>query len=491
MRSGQKWKIMTSTAKTGTARARKPAAEPVLLNLNGAAEKVRELQKFLDANVINQPGLNAAACNAYAQALNGLREKTRPIYVVFALGYKGTGKSLTPKKLAKFIHGNEKALIMVNCGGYSEKHMVARLSGSPPGYVKSDDPNAAKLSRDNIVKSRRGSKVPISIVVLDEIEKAHESVENFLLSLMEEGDADIGSNEAVDYSDVIFWITGNVGAYDLEKLGKVFGFSPNHAKPAEKTQEEVQDTVKAALAQRFKPEFIDRMDEIVVANKLQREHLLKIVDVQVDALRGRIISQLERGMQFELQVEPSASEFIVDQAMKKGDSARGIRRSVQTNLERPLGALLDASEIVLADRVIVSYESGEFCTFKALRGAAKIGAADLLKVSPKAEDLDKLAFQRRLAKAISDSGLDKKKIYQLKYVASESSKFHEESGAITSELVRIYGCKILKMSAEFLADPAIYELVFKGTEQQVSLFMSQNPELDVICLTDERKNKKK
>ena len=145
MRSGQKWNIMTSTAKTGTARARKPAAEPVLLNLNGAAEKVRELQKFLDANVINQPGLNAAACNAYAQALNGLREKTRPIYVVFALGYKGTGKSLTPKKLAKFIHGNEKALIMVNCGGYSEKHMVARLSGSPPGYVKSDDPNAAKL----------------------------------------------------------------------------------------------------------------------------------------------------------------------------------------------------------------------------------------------------------------------------------------------------------------------------------------------------------
>lgn len=483
--------IMTSTAKARPARVRKNSAEPVLLNLNGAAEKVRELQKFLDANVINQPGLNRAACNAYAQALNGLREKTRPIYVVFALGYKGTGKSLTPKKLAKFIHGNEKALLMVNCGGYSEKHMVARLSGSPPGYVKSDDPNAAKLSRENIVKSRRGSKVPISIVVLDEIEKAHESVENFLLSLMEEGDADIGSNEAVDYSDVIFWITGNVGAYDLEKLSKVFGFAPNQAKPAAKSAEEIEDTVRGALAQRFKPEFIDRMDEIVVANKLQREHLLKIVDVQVDALRGRIMNQLERGMQFELQVENSASEFIVDEAIKKGDSARGIRRSVQTNLERQLGALLDASEITLGDRVIVSYESGEFCTFKALRGAAKIGAADLIKVSPKAEDLDKLAFQRRLAKAISDSGLDKKKIYQLKYVASESSKFHEESGAITSELVRVYGCKVLKMSAEFLADPAIYELVFKGTEQQVSLFLSQNPELDVICLTDDSKSKKK
>jgi ATP-dependent Clp protease ATP-binding subunit ClpA len=482
---------MTSTAKARTPRVRKTASEPVLLNLTGAAEKVRELQKFLDANVINQPGLNKAACNAYAQALNGLREKTRPIYVVFALGYKGTGKSLTPKKLAKFIHGNEKALLMVNCGGYSEKHMVARLSGSPPGYVKSDDPNAAKLSRENIVKSRRGSKTPISIVVLDEIEKAHESVENFLLSLMEEGDADIGSNEAVDYSDVIFWITGNVGAYDLEKLNKIFGFGTNTAKTDEKTQEEVQDTVKSALAQRFKPEFIDRMDEIVVANKLHREHLLKIVDVQVDALRGRILSQLERGMQFEVQMEPSANEFIVNQAMKTGDSARGIRRSVQTNLERQLGALLDASEITLGDRVIVSYESGEFCTFKALRGAAKIGEAELIKVSPKAEDLDKLAFQRRLAKAISDSGLDKKKIYQLKYVASDSSKFHEESGAITSELVRIYGCKVLKMSAEFLADPAIYELVFKGTEQQVELFKSQNSELDIVCLTDEIKPSKK
>jgi len=457
----------------------------VLLNLAGAAEKVRELQKFLDVNVINQPRLNQAACNAYAQALNGLREKTRPIYVVFALGHKGTGKSLTPKKLAKFIHGNEKALLMVNCGGYSEKHTVARLSGSPPGYVKSDDPNAAKLSRENIVKSRRGSKTPISIVVLDEIEKAHESVENFLLSLLEEGDADIGANEAVDYSDCIFWITGNVGAYDLEKLAKVFGFAPNASSvPDEKTQEEIEDTVKGALAQRFKPEFIDRMDEIVVANKLKREHLLKIVDVQVDALRERIMSQLPRGMQFELQVEASANEFIVDQALKKGDSARGIRRSVQTNLERQLGALLDASEITLADRVIVSYDAGEACTFKALRGAANISAADRIEVNPKAEDLDKLAFQRRLAKAISDSGLDKKKIYQLKFTASETAKFHEESGAITSELVRVYGCQVLKMSAEFLVEPAIYELVFKGTERQVELFMSLTPQLEITCLTD-------
>lgn len=483
---------MTSTAKARTARVRKSAAEPVLLNLNGAAEKVRELQKFLDANVINQPGLNKAACNAYAQALNGLREKTRPIYVVFALGYKGTGKSLTPKKLAKFIHGNEKALLMVNCGGYSEKHMVARLSGSPPGYVKSDDPNAAKLSRENIVKSRRGSKTPISIVVLDEIEKAHESVENFLLSLLEEGDADIGSNEAVDYSDCIFWITGNVGAYDLEKLNKIFGFAPNSASRSnQKSQEEVEDTVKGALAQRFKPEFIDRMDEIVIANKLQRDHLLQIVDVQVEALRGRIMSQLPRGMQFELQIEASANAFIVDQALKKGDSARGIRRSVQTNLERPLGALLDASEITLGDRVIVSYDTGAFCTFKALRGAATISAADRIEVNPKAEDLDKLAFQRRLAKAVSDSGLDKKKIYQLKFTASETAKFHEESGAITSELVRVYGCQVLKMSAEFLVEPAIYELVFKGTEQQVELFKSLTPQLEIICLTDQRKDKKK
>ncbi len=479
---------MTTTATAHASKVRKDS-KPVLLNLEGANAKVGKLRTFLDGCVINQPGLIDAACNAYAQALNPLRDKTRPIYVVFALGYKGTGKSMTPKKLAKFIHGHEKALVMVNCGGYSEKHTVARLSGSPPGYVKSDDPNAAKLSRENIVKSRRGSKVPISIVVLDEIEKAHESVEDFLLSPLEDGDADIGSNEAVDYSDCIFWITGNVAAYDLEKLGKRFGITPERIVVV--TQEEVEDTVKVSLERRFKPEFVDRVDEIVIANKLRREDLLQIVDVQIGTLEDRILSQLKRGQQFELDVESSACEFILDQALLKSSSARGIRRSVQRFLERPLGALLDNTQIELGDLVSVSYESGKMPTFKALKGAGYVSEADSLTVNAKTEDLDNLAFQRRLAKAISEYGLDKKKLYQIKVSGEDEETFHAESADLTSELVRTFGCKVLKVTTEFFEKPYIFDLIFQGGETQVALFMSKNPNLEIVCLSDEAKTKTK
>lgn len=479
---------MTATAKARATRVSK-TAEPVLLKMESTNTKVDALRNFLNGCVINQPGLVDAACNAYAQALNPLRDKTRPVYVVFALGYKGTGKSMTPKKLAKFIHGNEKALVKVNCGGYAEEHEVARLSGAPPGYKNSDNPKAAKLSRQNIIDSRMGSKVEISIVLLDEIEKANESIENFLLAPLEDGDADVGVNESSDFSDCIFWITGNVAAYDLQKLGKRFGITPIPV--VIPSQEEVEDTVKVSLEKRFKPEFIDRVDEVVIANKLRSEDLLTIVGTQVDQLKERIISQLPRGMQFDLEAEVSAREFLLEQAMKKWESARGIRKAVQKHLERPLGALLESGEITLGDKVFVSHESGPLCTFKALKGVSTGTEADSILVNPKTEDLDKLAFQRRLAKAIGDYGLDKKKVYQIKFSHAVKAKFQQEATALTAELVGIFGCEVLKMSSDFLAEPHIFELIFRGNETQVALFMSKNQSLNIVCLTDTTKVKKK
>ena len=282
------------------------------------AVRLLAMEEELHRRVVSQDEAIKQISKAVRRSRSGLKDPKRPTGVFLFSGPTGVGKTLLAKTLAEFMFGDESSLIQIDMSEYMEKHNVSRLIGAPPGYVGYEE--GGQLTE----KIRRR---PYAVVLLDEIEKAHPDVFNMLLQIMEEGHLTDSFGRKVDFKNVILIMTTNAGAEVIHQ-GNVFGFS----KADEDTSyDNMKERLKHAIEREFKPEFLGRLDEVVVFRSLTKENLKAIVDIELQKVRDRLG---ERGLTLELQED--AKEFIISKGSDMDYGARPLRRSVENWIEDPL-----------------------------------------------------------------------------------------------------------------------------------------------------------
>jgi len=274
--------------------------------------------------VISQDQAITQVCKAVRRSRSGLKDPKRPTGVFLFSGPTGVGKTLLAKTLAEFMFGDEDALIQIDMSEYMEKHNVSRLIGAPPGYVGFEE--GGQLTE----KIRRR---PYAVVLLDEIEKAHPDVFNMLLQIMEEGHLTDSFGRRVDFKNVILIMTTNAGASRMAHGGSM-GLHTLRERDQEKSYDDMKTNLMHELQKQFKPEFLGRLDEVVVFRKLTRVELMKIVDIELRKVYDRL---KERGKKMILSDE--ARGFIIDKGEQDDGldyGARPLRRSVERFIEDPL-----------------------------------------------------------------------------------------------------------------------------------------------------------
>ena len=311
---------------------------PVSKLTESEAVRLQKLEETLHKRVIGQEEAVSAVAKAVRRGRVGLKDPKRPIGSFLFLGPTGVGKTEVSKALAEAVFGNEEAMIRVDMSEYMEKHSVSKMIGSPPGYVGHED--GGQLSE----KVRRN---PFSVVLFDEIEKAHPDVFNILLQVLDDGHITDSQGRKVDFKNTIIIMTSNAGAQSIiepKKLG--FGVHEDEKQDHERMKNNVMEEVKRL----FKPEFLNRIDETIVFRALNKDDMKHIVTLMTAELQKRCRDQL----QIELVIRDAAKSYIVEKAYDRKYGARPLRRKIQDEIEDRLAEEIIAGEVKAGDRVVVT-----------------------------------------------------------------------------------------------------------------------------------------
>jgi len=282
------------------------------------AARLLELENELHKKVISQHEAISAIARSVRRSRSGLKDPNRPMGSFIFLGPSGVGKTLLAKTLAEFMFGDEDALIVIDMSEYMEKHNVSRLIGAPPGYVGYEE--GGQLTE-------RIRRRPYAVVLLDEIEKAHPDVFNMLLQIMEEGRLTDSFGRHVDFRNVILIMTSNIGAERIMSQDP-FGFMKRDENV---TYEKMKEMLISELERHFRPEFINRIDEVVVFHKLTHADMLQIVDLEIAKVAARL-----KQRDLSLELTPDAKEYLVELGTDEKFGARPLRRTISSRIEDPL-----------------------------------------------------------------------------------------------------------------------------------------------------------
>ena len=292
-------------------------------------EKLKNLEKTLHERVIGQDEAVKAVSKAIRRGRVGLKDPNRPIGSFLFLGPTGVGKTELSKALAEALFGNEDAMIRVDMSEYMEGHSVSKLIGSPPGYVGYDE--GGQLTE----KIRRK---PYAVILFDEIEKAHPDVMNMLLQILDDGRLTDATGRTVNFKNTVIIMTSNVGARmitDKNTLG--FTTSSDTAESREKEYENIKKDVMSELKKQFRPEFINRIDEIIVFHKLTDEDISKIIDIMLKQVQNRL-----KGQDLDVELDGSIKDFVAKKGIDTNYGARPLKRTIQNNIEDKIAeAILD------------------------------------------------------------------------------------------------------------------------------------------------------
>ena len=313
--------------------------------------RLLEMEKELHKRIVGQKEAIQAVSKAIRRTRSGLKDPKRPSGSFIFLGPSGVGKTETAKALAEFLFGDEDSLIQIDMSEYMEKHTVSRLIGSPPGYVGYDEGG-------QLTEAVR--RKPFSVVLFDEIEKAHQDVFNTLLQILEDGRLTDAQGRTVDFKNTVIIMTSNLGTKDLSKN---IGFS--HSSD-EDNYEKMKSKVSEELKKYFRPEFLNRIDETIVFHELTKEEVKQIVDLMME----RIYDQLKNS-DLEILLSDEAKEFLSSQGYDREFGARPLRRAIQRLLEDPLSEELLKGIYKAGSTIIVSYKDGEKLTFEAVEAPSE------------------------------------------------------------------------------------------------------------------------
>ncbi len=315
---------------------------PVFKLTEAETQKLIRMEEELHKRVIGQDVAIAAVSRAIRRARAGIKDPKRPSGSFIFLGPSGVGKTELARTLAQFLFGDDGAMIQVDMSEYMEKHSVSRLVGSPPGYIGYDEGG-------QLTEAVR--RKPYSVVLLDEIEKAHPDVFNILLQVLEEGNLTDSQGRKVDFRNTIVIMTSNIGAATIAK-NQNFGFSQADDESGQ-SYEDMKGKIMTELKRVFRPELLNRIDEVIVFHKLSREQILHIVDFMLNRLR----EQLEvHGVAIELT--ESAKELLVQEGYDPAMGARPLRRAIQRILEDPLADFVLAQQMQHGSTILVDRKEG-------------------------------------------------------------------------------------------------------------------------------------
>jgi ATP-dependent Clp protease ATP-binding subunit ClpB len=314
--------------------------------MEGEVAKLIEMEQRLHDRVIGQDEAVTAVANAVRRSRSGLSDPNRPVGSFIFLGPTGVGKTELARALAEFLFDDEQALIRLDMSEYQEKHTVARLVGAPPGYVGYDE--GGQLTE--AVRRR-----PYSVVLFDEIEKAHPDVFNVLLQILDDGRLTDGQGRTVDFRNTVLIMTSNLGSTVIqERAGQDF--------------DRVRDGVVAVLREHFRPEFLNRIDEIIVFKALTEDQLTAIVDIQLKRLERRL---LER--RISLVVTDAARKLLAQRGWDPVYGARPLKRAIQRMVQDPLAMMMLEGRFSEGDTVTVDVAKGELIFEKAAAAAVAAG----------------------------------------------------------------------------------------------------------------------
>ena len=272
----------------------------------------------------------------------GLKEPNHPIGVFMFLGPTGVGKTYLAKKLAQFMFGSDDALIRVDMSEYTESFNVSRLVGAPPGYVGYEE--GGQLTE-------RVRRKPYSIVLLDEIEKAHGNVFNLLLQVLDEGRLTDGNGRLVDFRNTVIIMTSNAGTRQLKEFGRGVGFNTGGAlglNMNEKDKEYARAIIQKSLSKQFAPEFLNRLDEIITFDQLDLEAINRIIDIELKGLYKRVDD-----LGYHLEITPEAKNFVASKGYDVQFGARPLKRAIQTYIEDLLAERILSDELALGDTIVI------------------------------------------------------------------------------------------------------------------------------------------
>jgi ATP-dependent Clp protease ATP-binding subunit ClpB len=311
---------------------------PVSRMMESERQKLVKMEERLEQRVVGQKEAIQAVANAVRRSRSGLQDPNRPIGSFIFLGPTGVGKTETARALAEFLFDDENAMIRIDMSEYMEKHTVARLSGAPPGYVGYEE--GGQLSE--AVRRR-----PYSVVLFDEIEKAHHDVFNVLLQVLDDGRLTDGQGRTVDFKNTIIIMTSNIGSPIIQEYY-------SSGKLSTKDHAEMEKLVRTELRSHFRPEFLNRVDDIIIFHSLDEKQLTHIVDIQLQRLDKRLAQQ-----QLSLEVDRSAKQLIAKEGYDPQFGARPLKRAIQDLLLDPLANRLLLGEFKPGDHIKVAAHDGE------------------------------------------------------------------------------------------------------------------------------------
>ncbi|HOM33212.1 MAG TPA: AAA family ATPase [Candidatus Paceibacterota bacterium] len=319
---------------------------PVSKMLQSEIEKLRSIENALKQRVVGQDEAIKAVANAILRGRAGLAEEDKPIGSFMFLGPTGVGKTELARALAEFLFNDEKAMVRIDMSEYMEKHTVSRLIGSPPGYIGYEE--GGQLTE--IVKHR-----PYSLILFDEIEKAHPDVFNILLQILDNGRLTDAKGRTVNFKNTVIIMTSNVGSEYLEQMSTLGFKATNDDEEKQIIQSKnLKEKIRLALKEHFRPEFLNRIDEIIIFNPLNQKEIEKIVEIQLEIVKKRLLQK-----EIQLQIDEVVKKYLAKEGFSPDFGARELKRVIQRNILDPLAYKIINGEIGAADIVKITVENNK------------------------------------------------------------------------------------------------------------------------------------
>lgn len=322
---------------------------PVQRIAQAEGQRLLNMGQMLKGSVIGQEEAIEKIVKAIQRNRAGLKDPNKPIGTFVFLGPTGVGKTQLAKVLAKYLFDSTDNLIRIDMSEYMEKFSVSRLVGAPPGYIGYEE--GGQLTE----KVRRK---PYSVVLLDEIEKAHPDVFHIMLQVLDEGQLTDSLGRRVDFKNTIIIMTSNIGTRQLKEFGSGVGF--NTAAKQAQSNEYAKSVIQNALKKAFAPEFLNRIDDVVMFNSLSKNDIYKIIDIELKGLFDRI-----NALGYKIKISPTAKDFIIEKGYDANYGARPLKRAIQKYVEDPMAEVIIKASVVEGDTIVVSYrKEKEFLTIK-------------------------------------------------------------------------------------------------------------------------------
>ncbi len=330
-------------------------ARQTILDPSQNSPEVREFEKALRRQVVGQDRAVRRLARVYQVFRAGLSTPGRPIVNLLFLGPTGSGKTRLVEATADALFEKPNAFIKVDCAEFQHSHEIAKLIGSPPGYLGHRE--TQPLITQEALDQHHTEKIKLSLVLFDEIEKASDALWQLLLGILDKGTLTLGDNRRVDFSRTMIFLTSNLGSHEVMNLmSGGLGFSANRKQDDDELDQKIYKAAKEAARRKFSPEFLNRIDKIIVFRALTRDNLEKILDIELERVQQRIIDASD-GRQFVFRCTKDARDFLLAEGTDMKFGARHLKRSIERHLVFPISNLLATDQIELGDLITIDFDA--------------------------------------------------------------------------------------------------------------------------------------